>query len=387
MITLANEFARRGHRVDLVAVRSGGPFRAALAPAVRLVGLDRRWTYLPGLRRKKSGWVLASVPALATYLRRGEPDAVLSSSNPVNLAVLWARRIAGSRVPVAIGVNVHVSRAAQSRRRPLLRRLVRRHYPRADAIIAVSASVARDLAEVTGLPLDRITTIHNPVAAADIERQAQAELDHPWLVAGAPPVVLGVGKLKPQKDFATLVQAFARARATRPARLMILGEGEERERLLRLAQRLGVADSVALPGFVSNPFPYMARAAVFVLSSAWEGFSNVLTEALACGCPVVSTNCPGGSAEILDDGAYGPLVPVGDVDALARAVLDVLDRPPDRDALRARARSFSVERAAEQYLQVLLACATRGRGEAGDPHRGACVPASPPWGWEGLPRG
>jgi glycosyltransferase involved in cell wall biosynthesis len=126
----------------------------------------------------------------------------------------------------------------------------------------------------------------------------------------------------------------------------------------------------------------MARAAVFVLSSAWEGFSNVLAEALACGCPVVSTDCPGGSAEILDGGTYGTLVPVGDVDALARAMLDVLGRPPDRDALRARARSFSVERATERYLRVLLAGADRGRHEA-DPHRSACSGGPAPWGWEG----
>lgn len=388
MVTLANAFARRGHRVDLVAVHPGGPFRVGLSPAVRLVGLDPWWTRLPGLARRKGARVLASAPALAAYLRRERPEAVLASSNPANIATLWARQLAGVPTPVVVSVNVHVSSAAASRRRPFLGHLVRRSYPTADGIIAVSASVARDLVRVTGLAPERVTTIHNPVATAEIERQAQVDLDHPWFASGEPPVVLGAGKLKPQKDFATLVTAFARVRATHPTRVVILGEGEERARLLRVAQRLGVADGVALPGFVANPFAYMARAAVFVLSSAWEGFSNVLAEALACSCPVVSTNCPGGPAELLDDGVYGPLVPVGDADALAAAIVHVLRRPPDRERLRARARAFSVERAAEEYLRVLLACAERLRcaaGGVGPPRSSGPHPGNHTWALGGGP--
>jgi len=147
-------------------------------------------------------------------------------------------------------------------------------------------------------------------------------------------------------------------RAVRPARLLILGEGKKRTTLEALARKLGVASDVGLPGFVDNPFAYMARAAVFVLSSAWEGFGNVVAEALACGCPVVSTDCPSGPAEILDGGAYGPLVPVGDDAALAKAILSVLETPPDPERLRARAALFSVDRVADQYLEVL--CRSEG---------------------------
>ena len=175
---------------------------------------------------------------------------------------------------------------------------------------------------------------------------------------GAPPVLLGAGRIVSQKDFPTLIKAFAQVRARRPARLMILGEGKSaksRDRLAALGRKLGVAEDVALPGFVDNPFPYMARASLFVLSSAWEGLPGVMVEALACGCPVVSTDCPGGAREILDDGAIGSLVPVGDVAALAEAILAALDAPPDPERLRSHAARFTADHAVERYLEVLLA--------------------------------
>ena len=156
-------------------------------------------------------------------------------------------------------------------------------------------------------------------------------------------------------DFPTLLQAFAQVRAQRQARLLLLGEGEMRRKLEALARELGVDQDVSLPGFASNPFAYMARAAVFVLSSVHEGLPGVLIQALACGCPVVSTNCPGGAAEILEDGRYGRLVPVGDPAAMAQAIISTLDAPPDRELLQKRASLFSVDRAVEQYLDVLFA--------------------------------
>ena len=360
MLTLAAEFRRRGHRVDVVVARPDGPFHTAPPPGAHLVVAKSAAQRFPWLRRRKGLSVLASVPALARYLRHAHPDVLLSSSNPANLAALLARRLAGTRTPVVVTVNVHVSSAVANRggaARLFLARAIARQYPRADAIIAGSRCVADDLARASGLSRDRITVIHNPIAAAEIWRQAQAPLDHPWFAPNEPPVVLGVGKLKVQKDFPTLVRAFAMLRARRPVRLLMLGEGEQRAALTALARQLAIAGDVGLPGFVANPFAFMARAGVFALSSAWEGFSNVLAEALACGCPVVSTDCPGGVAEILDGGTYGALVPVGDADALAAALAAALDAPPPREWLQARARAFSVESAAEQYLAVMLACA------------------------------
>jgi len=166
-------------------------------------------------------------------------------------------------------------------------------------------------------------------------------------------VVLAAGRHEDQKDFPTLLRAFARVRAEREARLIILGEGKRRDSLASLAQALGIAASVAMPGFVENPFAFMARAAVFVLSSAYEGLPGVLIQAMACGCPVVSTACPDGPAEVLLGGAHGPLVPVGDAGAMASAIMQVLDAPPDPGSLRKRADDFSSDRSTDAYLRVL----------------------------------
>jgi glycosyltransferase involved in cell wall biosynthesis len=236
---------------------------------VRLVDLHVRGAGLPGLSHRKGLWVPFATLALAAWLRRERPDAILSTSNPANLVCLWARALAAANTPAVISVNVHLSTLAERGGPwgPLLRALVRISYRSADAIVAISQGVARDLAQALDLPPERIHVIHNPVPVAEIEAEARAPLEHPWLQPGEPPVVLAVAKLKRQKDLATLLRAFARLRARRPARLVILGEGEERSRLERLARELGVAADVALPGFAPNPWAWMARAGVLALSS------------------------------------------------------------------------------------------------------------------------
>lgn len=231
--------------------------------------------------------------------------------------------------------------------------LARRFFPRADAVVASSRGVAEDLARAAGLPRERIVPIHNPVRIGEVRWRAREPAGHPWLDGAGPPVVLAAGKLKPQKDFPTLLRAFARLRRRREVRLVVLGEGAGRPGLLALARELGVAADVALPGFVSNPFAFMARSALFALSSAWEGFANVIVEALACGCPVVSTDCPSGPSEILEGGRFGRLVPVGDPEALAEAMRGTLEAPPDPEALRKRAEEFGIELVAERYAAVL----------------------------------
>jgi glycosyltransferase involved in cell wall biosynthesis len=166
-------------------------------------------------------------------------------------------------------------------------------------------------------------------------------------------VILAVGGFKPPKDFATLFRAFAIARRERPLRLLVLGEGKLRQDLTALASQLGIAGDLQLPGFVDNPYPYMARSAVLVLSSIYEGLPNVVIQALACGCPVVSTDCPSGPAEILDNGRYGTLVPIKDEDSLAAAMLRNLEVAWDKDLLMKRAQDFSVELATQHYLELI----------------------------------
>ncbi len=355
MLTLGHALALRGHRVDFLVARSEGPLREKLSSRVRLIELADWQPRLHWKPKKNRHRVFASLPALVRYLRRERPDVLLSGGNYVNFVAVAARGLARSATRHVLSHHSNLSR--ETANKPFVRWAARHVFPRADAIVAVSHGVAEDLSAQAGIARDRITTIHNPIVTPELLDQARAPLDHPWFAPGAPPVLLGVGRLHEQKDFPNLVRAFARVRAARDARLVILGEGkspESRRELLELAAGLGVGDDVALPGFVDNPFAYMARASVFVLSSAWEGFGNVLVEALACGCPVVSTNCPSGPAEILDDGKFGALVPVGDDTALAAAIASTLDAPPAAERLRARGAQFSVDRAAESYLKVLL---------------------------------
>ncbi len=273
------------------------------------------------------------------------------------------KRLARAPRRLVLTERVHLSTAlsdASAWRRRYLPGLVGRTYPFADALVAVSVGVADDLAPLAGLPRGRVRTVYNPVVRPEIRRLAAEPAPHRWLSDGGPPVVLGAGRLTEQKDFPTLVSAFAKARRQRPLRLVILGEAQRadadrtaRAELRGLAERLGVGAEVELPGFVANPYAWMARASLFALSSAWEGFGNVLVEAMACGCPVVSTDCPSGPAEILGGGRYGPLVPVGDPDALAAAMLRTLAAPPEMAELTARADQFSVDHAADSYERLL----------------------------------
>ena len=187
----------------------------------------------------------------------------------------------------------------------------------------------------------------------ELREMARLEPDHPWFRKGEPPVIIGVGRLVPQKKFSTLIMAFAKIRSKRNLRLMILGEGRLRKELEQLAEQLQVADDFIMPGFQDNPFACISKASVFVLSSVWEGLVSVLVEALATGCAVVSTDCPHGPSEILEKGKYGRIVPVGDYKAMADAILQALDTPADRNVLIARADDFSVSLIVEQYLQLI----------------------------------
>ena len=346
MLKLAGGLAERGYPVDLVLTQARGAFLAEVSPAVRVVDL--------GAPR-----VAASVPALVRYLRHERPVAMLSALDYVNIVALWSRRLAGGQTRLVVSERNHLSTAHRHRTRrrdKLMPGLLQRFYPWADAIVAVSKSVADDLTATTGLSRDRIEVIYNPVVTPEVVRMVQEPLDHPWFRPGQPPVVVAVGGLRRQKDYTTMVEAFAQLRRRRPARLLILGEGPERVEIEALVARCGVEPDVQMPGFVANPYAYMARGAVFVLSSRWEGLPGVLIEALFCGVPTVSTDCPGGSREILADGRYGRLVPVGDPNALARALESALSgelaRPP-----RESWRPFEMDTVVDRYTEVLLGTA------------------------------
>ena len=307
-------------------------------------------------------WLWRRGRALTDYLRERCPVVLFAIGETANLLALTARRNAAAPVRVVVGLHAvpdrwrWPERTGRFRGR-LAKRVMLRALPQADGIVAVSRGVAERWSRAARIPRARITTIHNPVSP-DLARRAEAVPDHPLVgpLFGpeAPPVVLGVGRLTRQKDFPTLMRAFASVREERTARLLILGEGPERGRLERLAASLGLGGEVSFPGQVENPYAVMARAALLALSSRWEGLPLVMIEALACGCPVVSTDCPAGPAEILEDGRYGRLTPVGDPAALAEAILATLREPPARERLRTRGQWFTPERAVREYARFLL---------------------------------
>ncbi len=364
-LTLANAFAACGHQVDLVLVRGEGVLEPQVAPRVRVIALDRADRLLGrAIRTSRTRGVqtFASIPALARYLRRQQPDLLLSAASHVNLVAVAGWRLA--RLPIALVLrasnhptgNLANFPPAQRLIRAWMRWLTRRFYPRADLVVAVSDGVAEELARLTGMPRERILTVYNPVTTPALAARMADPLDHPWLEASDAPLLLAAGTFKIQKDFRTLVEAFARLHRRRPVRLAILGDGPMRPAIAQRVRELGLEEDVLLPGFILNPLPWMRRASVFVLSSMWEGLPGVLIEAMACGCPVVSTDCPSGPREILEGGRWGPLVPVGDSRALAAAIADQLDRPTPAELLRERAAAFDLPRAVARYLEIFEAC-------------------------------
>ena len=343
MLNLACGFAEEGLGVDLVLVRPEGPYLSQISPKVRVVKLEGRR-------------LLISLPALVSYLKRERPAVLISALEDTNIIAICSKWLAGVSTQVVVTVHNTLSREAQNAtrlRRKLVPYFLGWFYPKADAIVAVSQGVAEDLARISGLPVAQIKVIYNPIVTSEFLGKIHEPINHPWLLPNQPPMILGVGRLEKQKDFPTLIRAFAQVRQQYPARLMILGEGKERPYLEALVQELGLTEDVVLPGFVANPYAYMARASLCVLSSAWEGFGNVLVEAIAAGVPVVSTDCESGPAEILENGRYGKLVTVGDIEGMAAAIVETLKQPPDSEVLLRRGREFSLEKAISQYHELL----------------------------------
>ena len=343
-VTLASELAARGFPVSCVLPQAKGPHLERLASEVELVDLKTRDP-------------LTLVRRLADFLRRRRPALLLVAQHHTIVAAVLARRLAGLRTPLVAVQHNTLSEVCRNSRYRLTRWFIptalRLLLPRAEVIGAVSEGVARDLAVTLGLPRSRVTVLYNPVVRSTIGERAAEPAGHPWLDHKDGPVVLGVGSLIERKDFPTLIQAFAHLKRSRYARLIVLGEGPERPRLEQLVSQLGLDGLVAMPGFVANPLAYMAKADVFALSSRIEGMPTAIIEALACGSPVVATDCPHGPAELLGDGTYGRLVKVGDAEGLAQALTATLSerREPERQQLRAA--EFAVDRAVDRYVQLI----------------------------------
>lgn len=297
-----------------------------------------------------------ALPALVRYLRRRQPMAMLAAKDRAIRVAVLARKLAGVDMRLVGRLGTHLA-ASQAHRHPLQRWLrvapMRAMYQAVDHIVAVSEGVAEDTLNLTGLPAARVSVIRNPVITARLDELASAPVSHPWLAAPDIRVVLGAGRLTRQKDFSTLLHAFAMVAAQRhDLRLIILGEGDERASLEQAATSLGISDRVDMPGYDPNPYPWMRHADLFVLSSRWEGSPNALTEALALGTSVVSTRCPSGPSELLTGDEAWRLVPVENAVLMADTMLRALQQQ-DADATRALVAEYHASLSAQRYLQVM----------------------------------
>jgi glycosyltransferase involved in cell wall biosynthesis len=343
MVNLANSMAAKGVNVDLVVADARGAYRNQVASTINVVDF-------------KSERSLASFPKLIGYLRREKPKALISALEHTNVLSIWAKRLAFAPTKNIITEHISsslISYAAGYTPNKLRATLyaMRFTYPLAEKIVTVSQGVADDLVQTIGIDKSKLEVIYNPVLNESMFEKAEQAVDHPWFQAGQPPVLLGVGRLEPQKDFPNLIKAFALLRKKQEARLVILGEGNLRGMLEALVKELGVEKDVQLPGFNSNPYAFMKRASVFVLSSVLEGLPTVLIEAMALGTPVVSTDCKSGPKEILGSSGYGTLVPTENPEALAGAIEKTLSLPKpviDQNKLK----RYTSDEATNNYLRV-----------------------------------
>lgn len=343
MLNLINALAAYPLQIDILLNDTAIPELSKLAPQVHLIPL--------GLNKSLPGII-----ALGRYLNEAQPDVVVAVRDKANRRALLARRLFGNaaRIVMRVGTN----NSARFNRHPALKRWrrirrLRRAYRANDLVIANSAGVREDVLKLTGLPPDAVKLIPNTTVPPNIDQLAAEPVDHPWFNDPSCPLILGVGRLMRAKDFPTLIRATAIVRRKMNCRLVILGEGNQRDSLQRAAQAEGLVDDFDLPGFVQNVYAYMARASLFVLSSAWEGLPNVLIEAMATGVPVVATDCPSGPREILAAGRYGPLVPVGDAESMANRMMEMLTHPMEPALLNRAAAPFRADTNARQYLAAL----------------------------------
>lgn len=341
---IAEGLVKQGAEVDLVLSRATGAYLNQIPDGVRLVDLD-------------SKRVLWSLPKLVGYLRRNRPTVLLSALAHTNLVALWARALSRTQTRVVVAVHSTLSlstRYSPRRRDRLVPWLTHMFYRQASHVVAVSQGSAEDLVQLTRIDPDLVDVIPNPVITDRLLEKAREPVDMPVLNRrDGRPVLITVGRLTAAKNYPLLLKAFQKLRSSLDANLIILGDGEERPRLEALVRDLHLSDHVFMPGYVENPWAYMSKADVFVLSSKWEGLPTVLVEALALGLRVVATDCEYGPRELLRDGELGVLVPVDDADALAAGIQRALKSSPPNTKL-SDLEDFRLDSAVKRYKTLLL---------------------------------
>lgn len=338
-----NGFLERNIEVTLLLATPYGNLHSEIPESVRVVHFNCKKT-------------IYSIHKLTKYLKKNKPKNLLSHLDRANRIAILAGVLAGGTTRVHIVEHNTMSVASKNYspiNKILLKLSYRYLYPKAENIIHVSKAAAKDLEEVLGNGKQKVKYIYNPIVDNNMINKEMPEAPHKWFSDNGDPVILAVGRLSAQKDYLTLLKSFSLVRQKLNARLIILGEGEQRRTLESEIRKNHLEGEVDLVGFVNNPLDYMRHADLFVLSSRWEALPTVLVEAMACGCPVVSTDCPSGPKEILDKGKYGDLVPVGDPTRLAQAIIKNLRKPKDSKNIKNRAMMFSVENSVDKYISVL----------------------------------
>mgnify|MGYP005854473083 CR=1 FL=1 len=342
MVNLAKAFAKNNFQVDLVLAKAEGPYLSQIPDDIRIIDLN-------------VSRVALSLFPLAMYLRKNKPLALISALNHANIIAILAAKVSLAKTKILVTEHSTLSRSLlhpANFRTKLMPLFMKFCYPLAYHVIAVSNGVADDLSKTLKLSRSKIKVIYNPVVTDDLFEKANEEVDHPWFENKQHPVILAVGRLTEAKDYPTLIKAFYRVRQQKEAKLVILGDGKKRKELLDLIKDMGLERDVDIIGFVQNPYAYMRRCSVFVLSSKWEGLPTVLVEALACGANVISTDCPSGPREILKNGEYGGLVRVGNEEELAKGILNQL-RDGSTDFCDDSYKLFTDTEVLKKYFELL----------------------------------
>lgn len=345
MLHLMDEFLKKGYRVDVFLMKGGGEYEAQIPEGVRLF--------------VESGSHIHRIRKFIAYLNKEKPDVSISARQRQDIGNILGCWFSKAKTKPVISIHTNVTeenlhQKNKSKDNPIIKFLSRLLYKIPNKFIAVSSGVADDFSMRSGISRNKVKVIYNPVYKTYIDTLPQ----------NAAPIldflqdqkyIMGVGRLTKQKDFATLISAFSIVFQTNPElKLLILGEGPLRESLQNQIEEFNLKDKVLLPGFVDNPQYFLKRAELFVLSSQWEGFGNVIVEALGVGTKVISTDCPSGPAEILENGKFGKLVPMGNPKEMATTILDALNEINRANLLIERAKDFSKDKIADEYLNFIF---------------------------------
>ncbi|SEK44585.1 Glycosyltransferase involved in cell wall bisynthesis [Ectothiorhodospira marina] len=345
LLNLCIGFIDEGYRVDIIVDHFGGRYIDQFPDGVRF------WT-------PRGSHPIFDVPWLAWYLINRRPLAVLTAVPRHAVWMCRARSVSGHQFRLVVNVHndyIESFKHLQFKKRQRRIRTIQRYYPRCDAVVPVSQGAARSFSNLSGIQESRLSVINNPVVTQDLEDAGRCPVDHPWFKDQVVPVIVWVGRMEPQKDLNTLLESFLTLRGRLGCRLALIGDGADSEKIKSKSKGSNYSGGITFLGYQANPFPFMKMASLLALSSRWEGFGNVLVEAMALGTPVVATNCPSGPAEILEYGRLGPIVPVGDVPALANAFERCIESPTDSSVLRQAAMKYAVNAVTKQYIRVLSA--------------------------------